>query len=119
MKDTLILNGKKKHIKNKIMAITSKVSPMAIGKKCSPITQKAKSSPMKMNEALVAGAATTGKKFVDVSAEVGKAFKQYEPKPVAVDLSGKKAKDEEQKEEAPKERKEVKEIVTTTAGVDI
>ena len=101
------------------MAITSKVSPMAIGKKCSPITQKAKSSPMKMNEALVAGAATTGKKFVDVSAEVGKAFKQYEPKPVAVDLSGKKAKDEEQKEEAPKERKEVKKIVTTTAGVDI
>ena len=61
-----------------------------------PITNKAKNSPLKMNEALVSGAAATGKKFVDVSAEVGKAFKQYEPKPVAVDLGAKKA-------ETPKE----------------
>jgi hypothetical protein len=64
-----------------------------------PITNKAKNSPLKMNEALVSGAANVGKKFVDASAEVGKAFKQYKPKPAAVDLSGKKAKDEEQKEE--------------------
>lgn len=83
-----------------------------------PITNKAKNSPLKMNEALVSGAAATGKKFVDVSAEVGKAFKQYKPKPAAVDLGAKKVEDKEEgKEDEPKERKAVEKVVTTVAGV--
>ena len=51
-----------------------------------PITQKSKSSPFKINEALVSGAALTCKKFVDVGAEVGKAFKEQE-EPKAADLT--------------------------------
>ena len=84
-----------------------------------PITNKAKNSPLKMNEALVSGAANVGKKFVDVSAEVGKAFKQYEPKPVAVDLSGKKVEDKKDGTETSgtKERKTVENIPTTIVGV--
>ena len=54
--------------------------------KMNPITQKSKSSPFKINEALVSGAALTGKKFVDVGAEVGKAFKEKE-EPKAADLT--------------------------------
>jgi hypothetical protein len=54
--------------------------------KINPITQKSKSSPFKINEALVSGAALTGKKFVDVGAEVGKAFKEQE-EPKAADLT--------------------------------
>jgi len=54
--------------------------------KMNPITQKSKSSPFKINEALVAGAALTGKKFVNAAAEVGKAFKQQE-EPKAADLT--------------------------------
>ena len=65
----------------------------------SPITQRAKPTPLQMNEALVAGAASTGKKFVDVGAEVGKAFEQYKKKPIAADLTGKKESKEEDKEE--------------------
>ena len=54
--------------------------------KINPITQKSKSSPFKINETLVAGAALTGKKFVDAGAEVGKLFEKKE-KPKAADLS--------------------------------
>ena len=54
--------------------------------KINPITQKSKSSPFKINEALVAGAALTGKKFVDASAEVGKLFEKKE-EPKAADLT--------------------------------
>ncbi len=54
-------------------------------KSCSPITQRSK-SPLKMNEALVAGASQIGKKFVDVGAEVGKAFAP-DKEPVAANLS--------------------------------
>lgn len=36
-----------------------------MGYKCKPITQRAKSSPFKINEALVAGAGQVGKKFID------------------------------------------------------
>ena len=54
-------------------------------KSCSPITQNAK-SPLKINEALVAGAGQTGKKFVDAGAEVAKAFTALEPEPVVADL---------------------------------
>ena len=53
-------------------------------KKCSPITQK--SSPLKMNEALVNGAGAVAPKFVDVGAEVKKVFKEQNPEPVATDL---------------------------------
>ena len=65
-----------------------------------PITNKAKNSPLKMNDSLVGGAASVGKKFVDVTAEVSKAFKQYEPKPAAANLGDKKKENEEQKEES-------------------
>ncbi len=54
-------------------------------KSCSPITQRSK-SPLKMNEALVAGASQIGKKFVDVGAEVGKAFETKNKKPKAANL---------------------------------
>lgn len=54
--------------------------------KIHPITQKSKSSPFKINEALVAGAALTGKKFVDVGAAVGKIFEEKE-EPKAADLN--------------------------------
>tara|TARA_B110000211_G_scaffold150414_1_gene171065 strand:- start:264 stop:734 length:471 start_codon:yes stop_codon:yes gene_type:complete len=54
--------------------------------KINPITQKSKSSPFKINEALVAGASLTGKKFVDAGAEVGKLFEEKE-EPKAADLS--------------------------------
>ena len=53
-----------------------------------PITNKAKGSPLKINKALVKGAALTGKKFVDVGEAVGAAFEE-EPEPAAVDLSSK------------------------------
>ena len=58
-----------------------------INSSTSPITQKSKGSPLKMNAALVAGARDVGKKFVDVAAEVGKAFKEKK-KPAAADLGG-------------------------------
>jgi hypothetical protein len=54
-------------------------------KKCSPITQKA--SPLKMNDALVSGAADMASKFVDVGAEVKKAFEPQKTKAEAADLS--------------------------------
>jgi hypothetical protein len=37
---------------------------------CSPITSRAKSSPLKMNQALVDGARDTGKQFLDAGAIV-------------------------------------------------
>lgn len=85
----------------------------------SPVTLKAKSSPLQMNEALVAGAASTGKKFVNVGAEVGKAFEQYKKKPIAADLTGKKESKEESKEEGTKERKAVEIIPASAPGVNI
>jgi hypothetical protein len=54
-------------------------------KKCSPITQR--SSPLKMNEALVAGAGDVARKFVDVGAEVKKVFEPLKPEPKVTDLS--------------------------------
>jgi len=43
-----------------------------MGYKCQPITQKAKSSPFKINEALVYGAADMSKRFVDAAGAMGK-----------------------------------------------
>ena len=53
-----------------------------------PITQKS-SSPLKMNEALVAGAADVNKKFTDIGAAVSEGFKDASPEPMAADLSSK------------------------------
>ncbi len=53
-----------------------------------PITQKS-SSPLKMNEALVAGAADVNKKFTDIGAAVSEGFKNTSPEPMAADLSSK------------------------------
>ena len=72
---------------------------MASPAKSNPITKRSK-SPLKINETLVAGAATTGKKFVDVGAEVDKAFEE-EKEPVAADLAT---------TEEPKKRKKVKPV---------
>lgn len=41
-----------------------------------PITQKCKSSPLKMNEALVQGEADAASGFTDFGAVVGEAFKE-------------------------------------------
>lgn len=43
-----------------------------MGYKCKPITEKAKSSPFKMNMALVQGAADMSKRFVDAADAMGK-----------------------------------------------
>ena len=60
-----------------------------------PITQRA-SSPLKINEALVAGAADVNKKFTDIGAAVSEGFKDAAPEPIAADLSGnKKDKDKD------------------------
>ena len=53
-----------------------------------PITQKS-SSPLKMNEALVAGAADVNKKFTDIGAAVSEGFKNASPEPMVADLSSK------------------------------
>lgn len=54
-----------------------------------PITHRV-SSPLKMNEALVAGAADVNKKFTDIGAAVSDGFKDASPEPMAADLSGNK-----------------------------
>lgn len=51
-----------------------------------PITRKS-SSPLKINEALVAGAADVNKKFTDIGAAVSDGFKDASPEPMAADLS--------------------------------
>jgi hypothetical protein len=80
---------------------------MASPAKSNPITKRSK-SPLKINEALVAGAATTGKKFVDVGAEVDKAFEEKK-EPVAADLAT---------TEEPKKRKKVKPVSeVATVGI--
>ncbi len=63
-----------------------------------PITKKSKSSPLKMNDSLVAGAGNTNKKFVDVGSEVAKAFKgEVEPK--TANLKPLKTNDEDKTQE--------------------
>ena len=59
--------------------------------KINPITQKSKASPTKINEALVAGAAITGKKFVDVKSAIDGAFEEpKEPEAADLDMEDKK-----------------------------
>ena len=63
-----------------------------------PITAKSKSSPLKMNDSLVQGAADTNKKFVDVKSEVAKAFKgEVEPKTADLKPVNKKTEEPEEK----------------------
>ena len=50
-----------------------------------PITRKS-SSPLKINMALVDGAATSAKKFTDIGAAVADGFKTLEPKPIVANL---------------------------------
>ena len=59
-----------------------------MGYKCKPITQKAKSSPFKMNMALVYGAGDTSKKFVDTADSMSKGIDQ-------VAVENKETKDKE------------------------
>lgn len=54
-----------------------------------PITRKS-NSPLKMNMALVDGAARSAKKFTDVGAAVADGFKDITPEPAAADLSNNK-----------------------------
>lgn len=51
-----------------------------------PITRKS-SSPLKINTALVDGAANVNKKFTDIGAAVSDGFKDSSPEPAAADLS--------------------------------
>ena len=50
-----------------------------------PITRKS-SSPLKINVALVDGAATSAKKFTDIGAAVADGFKTLEPEPIVANL---------------------------------
>lgn len=53
--------------------------------KSSPITKRC-GSPLKINMALVDGAAVSAKKFTDVGAAVADGFKTLEPEPIAANL---------------------------------
>ena len=58
-----------------------------------PITRKS-SSPLKMNETLVYGAADVNKKFTDIGAAVSEGFKNATPEPKAADLKDKEKEDD-------------------------
>jgi len=55
--------------------------------KSRPITDKSR-SPLKINMALVDGAANTNKKFTDIGAAVADGFKDATPEPKAANLAG-------------------------------
>lgn len=55
--------------------------------KSRPITDKSR-SPLKINMALVDGAAITSKKFTDIGAAVADGFKDAAPEPTAANLAG-------------------------------
>ena len=76
-------------------------------KSCSPITARAKNSPLKMNQALVDGAANTNKKFVDAGAIVGGALNQPDKKAKGktADLAPKAPKEKGKTLDAPKVKK--------------
>jgi hypothetical protein len=57
--------------------------------KSRPITDKSR-SPLKINMALVDGAANTNKKFTDIGAAVADGFKDVDQEPTAADLGGDK-----------------------------
>ena len=76
-------------------------------KSCSPITARAKNSPLKMNQALVDGAANTNKEFVDAGAIVGGALNQPDKKAKGktADLAPKAPKEKGKTLDAPKAKK--------------
>ena len=76
-------------------------------KNCSPITARAKNSPLKMNQALVDGAANTNKEFVDAGAIVGGALNQPDKKAKGktADLAPKAPKEKGKTLDAPKAKK--------------
>ena len=76
-------------------------------KSCSPITARAKNSPLKMNQALVDGAASTNKEFVDAGAIVGGALNQPDKKAKGktADLAPKAPKEKGKTLDAPKAKK--------------
>ena len=79
-----------------------------------PITRKS-SSPLKMNEALVAGAADTGKKFVDAGASFAEGFAQASKEPEAEDLE-KDGKDQDPGVNDPNTNKNEDEVTTNSSN---
>ena len=74
----------------------------SVAKKCSPITMKA--SPLKMNEALVQGAADSSKRFVDISSSMGEGIARGQQVDVKVNKRKKPSSVEDQGEETNKEQ---------------
>tara|TARA_R110000765_G_scaffold157618_1_gene261001 strand:+ start:497 stop:1108 length:612 start_codon:yes stop_codon:yes gene_type:complete len=76
-------------------------------KTCLPITARAKNSPLKMNQALVDGAANTNKEFVDVGSIVGGALNQPDKsaKGKTADLAPEKTKEKQEALDVPKAKK--------------
>lgn len=81
-----------------------------------PITRRS-SSPLKMNEALVSGAADTGKKFVDAGSSFADGFAQSVKEPKAEDLGKENKKDDDPTVVDPREKKD--DIITTSATPDV
>ena len=79
-----------------------------------PITRKS-SSPLKINEALVLGAADAGKKFVDIGAAVAEGFKNANPEPKAADLK-EEDKDEDPGVKDPNNDKNKDDTITTSSN---
>jgi hypothetical protein len=91
------------------------------GAGANPITKKSKSSPLKMNDSLVQGARVTGKRFVDVDAEIASAFDE-ESKPIAADVSQKEstsAPREKVETVKPIDIKPIKKLGTTELSTEL
>ena len=84
-----------------------------VKKGCSPITARAKNSPLKMNQALVDGAANTNKEFVDAGAIVRGALNQPDKKAKGktADLALKTPKEKGKTLDLPK-TKEIQNLAT-------
>ena len=81
-----------------------------------PITRKS-SSPLKMNEALVAGAAETGKKFVDVGTSFAEGFDKANKEPEAADLGkGNKEGDQDPGVKDPNANKKDDDVTTSSSN---
>ena len=74
----------------------------SVAEKCSPITEKA--SPLKMNEALVQGAADSSKRFVDISSSMGEGIARGQQVDVKVNKPKRPDSVKDQSEETNKEQ---------------
>ena len=84
-----------------------------------PITRKS-SSPLKMNEALVLGAADASKKFVDIGAAVDEGFKNANPEPKAADLNEEdKDKDPDPAVVDPNKNEKEDNTITTSSNPEV